>query len=91
MTRLHLRSTKADHEHRLVHVTPESAGWDYVGFDLYKLAAGETASAETGDREGCIVFLTGRGKATVDGKDFGILGQRMNVFDGKPWSLYVPA
>ena len=91
MTRLHLRQHLADREHRLVHVTPESAGWDYVGFDLYKLGAGETASAATGEREACVVFLGGRGKATVDGKDLGVLGERMSVFDGKPWSLYVPA
>ena len=60
MTRLHLRQHNPDREHRTVRVTPESAGWDYVGFDLYRLAAGETASAETGDREVCLVFISGR-------------------------------
>ena len=25
---------------RVTHVTPESAGWTYVGFDLWKLAQG---------------------------------------------------
>ena len=63
----------------------------YVGFDLHRLAAGETATAETGDREVCLVFLTGKGLAAVDGADFGVLGGRMTVFEGKPWSLYVPA
>ncbi len=91
MSRLHLRPSRPDHQHRLIHITPESAGWKYVGFDLYRLAAGETASAETGDREVCLVFLTGRGKAEAGGEDFGILGERMSVFAGKPWSLYVPA
>jgi len=75
----------------VVHVTPESAGWSYVGFDLWKLKAG--ASAEGGDktREGCLVFITGKGRVTVDGKDMGELGERMSVFEGKPWSVYVPA
>ena len=91
MTRLHLRPHAPDREHRLIHVTPESAGWDYVGFDLYRLGAGETAAAATGDREACIVFLTGRGRTCVGDVDFGALGERMSVFDGKPWSLYVPA
>lgn len=91
MTRLHLRQHTPDREHRLVHITPESAGWEYVGFDLYRLAKGQTASAATGDREVCIVFLGGRGRASVDGADFGILGERATVFDGKPFSLYVPA
>ena len=41
MSRLHLRQGQPDHNHRLVHVTPETAGWEYVGFDLYRLPKGE--------------------------------------------------
>ena len=26
---------------RIVHVTPENAGWTYVGFDLHRLAPGQ--------------------------------------------------
>ncbi len=82
---------KADKGHgHVAHVTPQSAGWTYVGFDLHRLKPGETVSAETGAREVCLVFVTGKGKASAGGKDFGILGQRMSVFEGKPWSLYVP-
>ena len=34
---------KADKGHgRVAHVTPESAGWTYVGFDLHRLKPGET-------------------------------------------------
>jgi len=91
MARLHLRQSAPDSHHRVLHITPESASWDYVGFDLHRLAAGETVSEETGDREVCLVFLTGRGKAEAGGEDFGVLGERMSVFEGKPWSLYVPA
>src|SRR5262245_6076894 len=71
-------------------VTPESAGWTYVGFDLYRLKPGESASAQTGDREVCLVFVTGRGKATAGGNWLGSLGGRKSPFDGKPWSVYVP-
>lgn len=91
MSRLHLRQSRPDRNHRLVHVTPENAGWRYVGFDLYRLAPGETASADTRDQEACLVFLTGRGRAQSAGHDFGVLGERMSVFAGKPWALYVPA
>ena len=56
---------------RVSHVTPESAGWTYVGFDLHRLKPGETVSAETGDREVCLVFVTGKGKASAGGKDLG--------------------
>jgi 5-deoxy-glucuronate isomerase len=90
MTRLHLRQHAPDHEHRVVRVTPESAGWNYVGFDLYRLKPGESAEAETGEREQCLVFIGGRGKAEAAGRDCGILGERASPFAGRPWSLYVP-
>jgi 5-deoxy-glucuronate isomerase len=75
---------------RIVHVTPQIANWTYVGFDLHRLRPGETAAGATGDREVCLVFITGKGKASAGGKDFGMLGARMSPFAGKPWSLYVP-
>src|SRR5262249_51578788 len=71
-------------------VTPESAGWTYVGFDLYRLDAGDTVSAETGKREICLVFVTGKGKTSAGGQEFGVLGARMSPFDGKPCPVYVP-
>jgi 5-deoxy-glucuronate isomerase len=75
---------------RTISVTPESAGWSYVGFDLYRLKPGEIAKADTGGREVCLVFVTGRGRATASGNDLGMLGERMSPFEGKPWSVYVP-
>ncbi|HUH76496.1 MAG TPA: 5-deoxy-glucuronate isomerase [Devosia sp.] len=75
----------------LVHeVTPQNAGWSYVGFALHKLATGQSAGGETGDREICLVLVGGKGRFTVDGQDFGELGERMNPFEGAPWALYVP-
>ncbi|WP_181708618.1 5-deoxy-glucuronate isomerase [Chthonobacter rhizosphaerae] len=76
---------------RVHHVTPESAGWTYVGFDLHRLRPGETASATTGDREVCLVLVSGRAAVTVGEADFGVIGERMSPFDGKPWSVYAPA
>ncbi len=75
----------------LVHdITPESAGWTYVGFALHRLAAGETTSGETGAREVCLVLVAGKARVTVDGGDFGELGERMTPFEGAPFSVYVP-
>jgi 5-deoxy-glucuronate isomerase len=82
---------KANKGHgRVAHVTPQIAGWTYVGFDLHRLKPGESASGKTEDREVCLVFVTGKGKASAGGKDLGLLGERMSPFDGKPWSVYVP-
>ena len=45
----------------LVHnITPENAGWRYVGFDLHKLSPGQSANSATGDREVIIVVVEGK-------------------------------
>jgi 5-deoxy-glucuronate isomerase len=74
----------------VVQVTPESAGWRYVGFELQRLAPGQAASGTAGDRELCLVFVTGKARVGVDGDDLGLLGERMTPFEGKPWSVYLP-
>lgn len=83
---------KADKGSGLVaRVTPENAGWTYVGFDLHRLEAGQAASGDSGMREVCLVFVIGKGVVTAAGEDLGLIGERMSPFDGKPWSVYLPA
>ena len=65
-----------------IEVTPQSAGWTYVVFEVDTLAVGQSAHDNTGDRELCLVFVAGKGRVTVGGKDFGELGKRMSPFDG---------
>ncbi|MFI0397312.1 5-deoxy-glucuronate isomerase [Paracoccus jiaweipingae] len=73
------------------HLTPASAGWRYVGFDLYRLRAGDTAAEVTGDDEVILVMVEGRAVITAAGQSWGELGQRMNVFEKTPpHCLYVP-
>ena len=78
--------------HGKVHeITPQSAGWRYVGFSLYRLRAGETAAEPTGDREVILVMVEGRARFEAAGEDWGELGERMSVFEkSPPHSLYVP-
>jgi len=72
-------------------ITPKSAGWDYVGFALYHLGAGETASEVTGDREVILVLVEGKASISGAGKNFGELGQRMDVFERTaPHCVYIP-
>ena len=61
---------------RVLDVTPQSAGWTHVGFELHRLRPGETAAAATGDREACLVFVSGKGAARAGSEDFGSLGGR---------------
>ncbi len=75
---------------RVINVTPETAGWTYVGFELHKLLAGESVAAATGDREACLVLVSGQANVTAAGTHFGLIGERMTPFKGKPHSVYVP-
>ena len=72
-------------------ITPSSAGWRYVGFGLYHLRAGDTAAETTGNREVILVMVEGKAAITGAGQDWGVLGQRMNVFEKTaPHCLYLP-
>ncbi len=72
-------------------ITPKSAGWTYVGFELRKLKEGARAAFDTGDEEVCVVILTGKARLTAEGGfDSGVIGERKSVFEGLPWSVYLP-
>ncbi len=72
-------------------ITPKGAGWKYVGFTLYRLQAGEAVAEATGDREVILVLVEGRAKVTGGGRDWGELGDRMDVFKKTPpHCLYLP-
>jgi 5-deoxy-glucuronate isomerase len=89
MQQLRLKS-KATHGQAIC-VTPESAGWTYVGFELYRLSPGKTASDQTHGREVCLVFVSGTGSVAAGNQTLGRIGERMSPFEGKPWSVYIPA
>ncbi len=78
--------------HGKVHdITPQSAGWRYVGFSLYRLRAGEAAAETTGDREVILVVVEGKAVFDAAGQNWGLLGDRANVFEKTPpHCLYVP-
>lgn len=72
-------------------ITPASAGWGYVGFGLYRLAAGDSVAEATGGREVILVLVEGHAQITAAGRDWGVLGDRMDVFEKTPpHCLYVP-
>ena len=72
-------------------ITPDTAGWSYVGFGLYHLSAGDSAQEVTGDREVILVMVQGKAQITGAGQDWGELGDRLNVFEKTPpHCLYLP-
>ena len=91
MSKLLVKPSKPDNQGRIHAITPESAGWTYVGFEVYQLKAGQNLRQATGDREACIVMLSGKAHVGAGGSDFGVIGGRASPFEPDPWSLYVPA
>lgn len=76
----------------IVNVTPERAGWNYVGFRAVRLADGESEIVRTDKRELCIVVLTGSVDIVIGDKSFTNMGGRNSVFEPtSPTALYVPA
>jgi len=72
-------------------ISPEGAGWKYVGFGLYHLKAGERAQEQTSQREAILVLVEGRARISGAGQEFGELGARMSVFERLPPAcVYVP-
>ena len=42
---------------RVTHVTPESAGWTYVGFDMHRLKPGDGVGFPPGTSDGKLAFV----------------------------------
>ena len=85
---VHPRKTANGLVHR---VTPKSAGWTYVGFEARDMKKGARVSFKTGPMEACVVVLSGKARIKTKDFDSGVIGERANVFEGLPWSAYLPA
>ena len=89
---LRVRPTAPDAEGRVLAVTPESAGWKYVGFEVRRMAAGQKVALTSAGKETCVVVLTGTADLQVDDLAFPGLGGRKSVFDdAAPGAVYAPA
>ncbi|MEB3103907.1 5-deoxy-glucuronate isomerase [Ferviditalea candida] len=83
--------SSASADGKLISITPESAGWTYVGYDMIKLHEGQSFRSETGDREVCLVLLSGVADVSTASEQWNAIGRRMNVFEQTPpYSVYVP-
>ena len=78
-------------EGRIQHVTPENAGWRYVGFDVYRLGAGQSLQLECGDKELCLVLVAGIASVATLRAEYPHIGKRMSPFERTPpYAVYVP-
>jgi 5-deoxy-glucuronate isomerase len=84
-------ATLPNPEGTLLTVTPQSAGWEYVGFEVLRLEEGQTLLRETGEQEVCLVLLSGKADVATKSEQWNGIGQRMSVFEKTPpYSVYVP-
>lgn len=77
---------------QLIHVTPESAGWKHVGFDAWRLDAGDELRIDIPyDREACLVVLHGSIDLDTGSLHRENFGGRTSVFSAQPpHALYAP-
>jgi 5-deoxy-glucuronate isomerase len=71
-------------------VTPRSAGWDYVGFEVLELGTKASVSRNTGDTEVCIVVVQGTCTVASAHGEWRHLGGRESPFEGRPDAAYLP-
>jgi 5-deoxy-glucuronate isomerase len=86
VAKLVVHSQVPDDEGCVVRVTPESAGWRHVGFEVYRDAGIER---RFDDRETCLVILSGAATVRAGGQQWTDVGERESVFGGPPTALYV--
>jgi 5-deoxy-glucuronate isomerase len=92
MSKLLIQSAVPDETGRVINVTPESAGWRYIGFQVHRLKAGQTLKGGIDERETCLVVLAGTADIAIDGARFAGIGGRGSVFDdAAPGAVYAPA
>jgi 5-deoxy-glucuronate isomerase len=89
---LHTRPLPRGESGTQVSVTPRRAGWEYVGFTVRQVAAGETWSGSTGRHEVCLVLLSGLASVSWSpGQHRSVrLGPRRDVFTDYPHAVYLP-
>ncbi len=75
----------------IARVTPETAGWKYVGFAAYRMEPDEVVHVLEASREVCIVVMAGAVDIETDAQTWTGLGTRDSVFeDSAPVAVYLP-
>ena len=92
MSKLLIQSGTPDATGCVLNITPESAGWRHIGFQVHRLAPTQIVRGGTGERETCLVVLAGTADISVDDQHFKDIGHRGSVFDdAAPGAVYAPA
>ncbi|MCW8927041.1 MAG: 5-deoxy-glucuronate isomerase [Xanthomonadales bacterium] len=91
MPDLLVKPSPPDDDKCIVHITPESAGWNYVGFAVHQMLAGDAFERRFTGRETCIVVVSGFATIIAGDAVFDGVGNRTDVFaECPPAAVYVP-
>jgi 5-deoxy-glucuronate isomerase len=74
----------------ILDITPGSAGWSHVGFEVVALTPGVVAERDTRKREVCVVVVSGLVAIVSRHGEWGDLGGRPDPWSGPPDSAYLP-
>jgi 5-deoxy-glucuronate isomerase len=74
----------------LLRVPREKARWEWMSFFVHRLQPGETLRTHTENEEAAFVVLGGTCLADW-GQGEASMGKRKDVFDGLPYTVYLPA
>ena len=82
-------TTDAQDPDLILSITPETAVWDYISFQVRRLSTGQTWSFKSDENELAIIILSGTYTVTSNrGEWSGIT--RQDVFSGAATTLYLP-
>ena len=91
MSYLHSRPSQVDDSGCIQNITPESANWKYVSFEVHQLATGQSKRFNSADKETCMVIVSGLADVVTDSESWINIGERMSVFENTaPYSVYAP-
>jgi 5-deoxy-glucuronate isomerase len=79
-----------DADGSVVKVSPQSAGWDWVGFEVLRLEDGRTVGRRAEGGEVCLVLLSGYCTVSTWDYEWRGIGDRDSVFEGAPYAVYLP-
>ncbi len=92
MSKLLIQSGTPDAAGCVLNITPQSAGWRHIGFQVHRLTPKQVVRGGTGERETCLVVLAGTADIVIDDAHFEGIGHRGSVFDdAAPGAVYAPA
>lgn len=79
-----------DEKGRTQCITPETAGWDYIGFSVYELMPEQIITLPVTPLEQCLVLVAGRATVITSSQTFKNIGERMDPFEKiPPWAVYL--